>query len=129
MADTAELLELKRVNLEIAGSEEKDDFIISGSALEMIAEVKGQNEVPEEYFLRIGTRSGGCSGMNYMLGFDSETNPGDRVFELSENLKMIADQHSVFYLQGVTLEYSDNPASPGFLFNNPNNAHTCGCNH
>lgn len=119
---------LERINTGIEGAEKIDDFMITSNAIETIAQVKQQNEIEDEYYLRLGTRMGGCSGIQYMLGFDSEVNENDRIIEAND-LKMVIDDHSLFYLQGVTLDYTEGPQGAGFTFNNPNNEHTCGCSH
>ena len=128
MADVMDAVVLHRVPTGIEGAEAQDDFIITNKAVDMINQVKEQNEVPAEYNLRLGTRSGGCSGMNYMLGFDSEVNDNDKLIE-SSGLKFVVDSHSLFYLQGVTLDFTEGPQGSGFVFNNPNNDHACGCQH
>lgn len=117
---------IERVPTGIEGAEKSDDFMVTKSALKMIQEVKEQNEVPEDYFLRIGSHSGGCSGMRYDLGFDSEANENDRVLEIND-LKIVVDSHSLFYVQGITLDYMEGAHGVGFTFNNPNNSHNCGC--
>lgn len=128
MAEVMEAVDLHRIPTGIEGTETQDDFMITAQAVEMINQIKEQNEVPEEYNLRLGTRSGGCSGMNYMLGFDSEVNAEDRLIEAAGQ-KFVVDNHSLFYLQGVTLDFTDGAHGAGFVFNNPNNDHVCGCSH
>jgi iron-sulfur cluster assembly protein len=126
MLDVVENVVIHNINTGIVGAEEQDVFMIADNALTVINEIKAQNEIPEEYFLRLGTRSGGCSGMNYILGFDSEINDDDKQFKVNE-LNLVIDNKSLFYLQGVTLDYVEGPAGSGFVFNNPNNSHACGC--
>ena len=128
MADVMENVDLLRVSTQINGTDEQDDFIVTKNASEIIAQIREQNEIPTDYRLRIGTESGGCSGMNYSLGFDSEVYENDRVLSVG-NLNIVVDNHSLFYIQGVTLDYVDGPSGSGFVFNNPNNSHTCGCSH
>lgn len=128
MADTMTDAAIKRVATGVEGSETKDDFIISEKAIETINNVRKQNEIADDYYLRIGTRSGGCSGMSYSLGFDNEVHDFDKILKL-ENMELIIDNKSLFYLMGVTLDYVDGPNGSGFVFNNPNNAHSCGCSH
>lgn len=128
MAELMEDVLVQRVPTMIMGAEAEDDFIITANALATIKSIKEQNEVPADYKLRIGTRSGGCSGMNYNLGFDSEVNADDKVLKAGE-VEVIVDNNSLFYIQGVTLDYVDGPSGSGFVFNNPNNSHSCGCSH
>lgn len=128
MLDVMEEVEIISVQTGIVGSEEQDDFNMTVPALEMINAIKAENEIPEDYYLRLGTRSGGCSGMNYTLGFDSEVNENDKIIDV-RGLQMVIDNKSLFYLMGVTLDFTEGPSGSGFVFNNPNNAHTCGCSH
>lgn len=117
----------ERIPTNIEGSKPEDDIFISNIALEMIEQIRKENNVPEDYFLRIATRSGGCSGMNYSLGFDNEIDEkNDRNFK-SDKINLVVDAKSLFYLMGVTLDYVEGPDGSGFVFNNPNNTHTCGC--
>jgi iron-sulfur cluster assembly protein len=128
MLDVMEEVEIISVQTGINGAEEQDDFSMTVPALEMINSIRTENEIPEDYYLRLGTRSGGCSGMNYTLGFDSEVNDNDKIIDV-RGLQMVIDNKSLFYLMGVTLDFTEGPSGSGFVFNNPNNAHTCGCSH
>lgn len=77
-------------------------------------------------FVRVGVKSGGCSGLSYDLKFDKEQLEGDKVFE-DNGVKIIVDKKSFLYLLGTTLEYSGGLNGAGFVFNNPNANRTCGC--
>lgn len=77
-------------------------------------------------YIRVGVKSGGCSGLSYDLKFDNEQREGDKVFE-DNGVKIIVDKKSFLYLVGTTLEYSGGLNGTGFVFNNPNANRTCGC--
>lgn len=77
-------------------------------------------------YVRVGVKSGGCSGLSYDLKFDKSQEEGDKVFE-DNNIKIIIDKKSFLYLIGTTLEYSGGLNGTGFIFNNPNASRTCGC--
>ena len=81
---------------------------------------------PESDFVRVGVKSGGCSGLSYDLNFDKEKVEDDQVFE-DNGIKIIVDKKSFLYLVGTTLEYSGGLNGTGFVFNNPNAQRTCGC--
>ena len=85
---------------------------------------KGFN--PETDYIRVGVKSGGCSGLEYVLKFDNEKTEADQVFE-DNGVKIVVDKKSFLYLVGTTLEYSGGLNGKGFVFNNPNAARTCGC--
>ena len=77
-------------------------------------------------FVRVGVKSGGCSGLSYELKFDNQTRDGDKVFE-DNGVKIIVDKKSFLYLVGTTLDYSGGLNGTGFVFKNPNAQRTCGC--
>ena len=79
-----------------------------------------------EDYVRVGVKSGGCSGLSYELNFDDKIDEGDKVFE-DNSIRIVVDKKSFLYLVGTTLEYSGGLNGKGFVFNNPNAQRTCGC--
>jgi len=77
-------------------------------------------------FVRVGVKSGGCSGLSYELKFDNSQAENDKLFEDNE-IRIVIDKKSVLYLAGTILEYSGGLNGKGFVFNNPNAQRTCGC--
>lgn len=77
-------------------------------------------------YVRVGVKSGGCSGLSYDLTFDKSQKEEDKVFE-DNGVKIIVDKKSFLYLVGTVLEYSGGLNGKGFVFNNPNAQRTCGC--
>lgn len=77
-------------------------------------------------FVRVGVKSGGCSGLSYELKFDKSTNESDKIFEDNE-VKIAVEKKSFLYLAGTILEFSGGLNGKGFVFNNPNANRTCGC--
>ena len=77
-------------------------------------------------FVRVGVKSGGCSGLTYELRFDNSLDESDKVFE-DNDVRIAVDKKSFLYLVGTTLEYSGGLNGKGFVFNNPNAQRTCGC--
>ena len=80
----------------------------------------------ETYFLRVGVKGGGCSGMSYELGFDNIPQEGDNIIE-DKSIKIAIDKKSFLYLFGTELDFSDGLNGKGFQFINPNASRTCGC--
>ena len=78
------------------------------------------------HFVRVGVKSGGCSGLSYELKFDASLVENDKVFE-DNDVRIVVDKKSFLYLVGTTLEYSGGLNGKGFVFNNPNANRTCGC--
>ena len=80
----------------------------------------------ETYFLRVGVKGGGCSGLSYELGFDNIPQEGDNIVE-DNGVKIAVDKKSFLYLFGTELDFSDGLNGKGFQFINPNASRTCGC--
>ncbi len=94
------------------------------SKLEQLMSEEGFNIAND--FVRVGVKSGGCSGLSYDLKFDSAIGENDKLFE-DDSVKIAIDKKSFLYLVGTTLEYSGGLNGKGFVFNNPNANRTCGC--
>jgi len=82
--------------------------------------------------LRVGVRSGGCSGMSYTMDFVSadDVQQDDEVYEYSvadSSFKVICDPKSLLYIYGMQLDFSTDLIGGGFNFTNPNATQTCGC--
>ncbi len=77
-------------------------------------------------YVRVGVKSGGCSGLSYDLKFDRDIHENDSIFE-DNTIKIVVDKKSILYLAGTVLEYSGGLNGKGFVFNNPNANRTCGC--
>jgi iron-sulfur cluster assembly protein len=78
------------------------------------------------HFLRVGVKGGGCSGLSYVMDFDTDITEMDEIIELPE-LKVVIDKKSVLYLFGTELQYSSGLNGKGFQWVNPNASRTCGC--
>jgi iron-sulfur cluster assembly protein len=95
-----------------------------------IRQVKRLQEKQEKqgWYLRLGVRGGGCSGLSYVMEMEQEPDPEfDMVYEV-EDLKIVVDFKSALYLRGTTLNYDiRNLMEGGFLFENPNAVRSCGC--
>ena len=81
---------------------------------------------PLKDYVRVGVKSGGCSGLSYDLKFYHQLQSDDKLFE-DNQVKILVDKKSLLYLIGTTLEYSGGLNGKGFVFNNPNAQRTCGC--
>lgn len=98
---------------------------LSTTAVSKIKELMAE-EGEEQQALRIAVTSGGCSGFQYALGFDTETHPDDQVFE-QDGVRLVIDEMSAPYLQGASVDFHDGLEGKGFAIENPNASGGCGC--
>jgi len=92
------------------------------------AEVKTIMEaknIGSEYALRLGVKGGGCSGMSYLLGFDTQKET-DELYEIS-GVQVLVDKRHSMYIYGMEVDFEDGLNARGFVFNNPQAKSTCGC--
>jgi iron-sulfur cluster assembly accessory protein len=78
-----------------------------------------------EIGLRVGVKGGGCSGFQYALALD-EKRDEDHVFEAS-GVRVLVDPASLQYVEGSTVDYTENFMGSGFEVSNPNVVASCGC--
>jgi iron-sulfur cluster assembly protein len=98
---------------------------VTDNAVQKIKEAL-ERENMAEGGLRLGIRGGGCSGLNYVLRFETERKAGDKVYE-QDGARIFVDLKSLLYLKGTTLDWESNLMQEGFTFRNPNARKTCSC--
>ncbi len=107
--------------------------MIKPAAMKRLRELRQtelNDPVNDTLILRMGVRSGGCSGMSYVMDFSSEDSiqEDDVVDEYEgEKVKCVVDAKSMLYLYGLELDYSTELIGGGFKFFNPNAEESCGC--
>ena len=100
-------------------------IVVTDSAARRIAVLK-QQEAADGAFLRIAVSGGGCSGFQYGLSFDEETNPDDIVFEHG-GVRVVVDDVSLDLLNGSEVDFVEDLMGASFQIRNPNAASSCGC--
>jgi iron-sulfur cluster assembly accessory protein len=99
---------------------------LTDTAVSKVKEILSQ-QTPQPAGLRVAVVGGGCSGFSYHMAFESQVNEAsDNVYEFA-GLKVLVDQMSEMYLEGVSIDYIETLEGSGFKFNNPNVKSTCGC--
>tara|TARA_B110000014_G_scaffold190624_1_gene139397 strand:- start:693 stop:1004 length:312 start_codon:yes stop_codon:yes gene_type:complete len=83
--------------------------------------------ISDEIFLRIGVKSGGCSGNSYDAVLDDNMQEVDDVYYTEDKLRIVSDKVSSIYLDGLTIDFSDDLIEPGFRLTNANAKGSCGC--
>ncbi|HIF50409.1 MAG TPA: iron-sulfur cluster assembly accessory protein [Thiotrichaceae bacterium] len=76
--------------------------------------------------LRIGVKTTGCSGYQYIIETAKEVNAEDKTI-VSNGINIIIDEQSLRYLAGTELDFTREGLNSGFKFKNPNVEESCGC--
>jgi iron-sulfur cluster assembly protein len=94
-------------------------------ALKALKGIEEEQDLKEDYGLRVGVTGGGCSGFSYVLGFDAHKE-NDDIFMI-DGIKVLIEKAHLMYLAGIEIGWVDGLNNRGFSFHNPNASSTCGC--
>jgi len=106
-------------------------ILITQNAMDQLSRLC--SEKGKDQLLRVGDRSGGCSGMSYTMDFVSITTiqGEDEVYDYKppegKPFRVVCDPKSLLYIYGMQLDFSSELIGGGFNFTNPNATQTCGC--
>ena len=81
-------------------------LFVSDKAKEKIEQIKQEQHLSEDSFVRVSVLGGGCSGLSYKMDFDNKLNPDDQEF-LDKGVKLVTDLRSFLYVCNTTLEFTD----------------------
>ncbi|MEX1135707.1 MAG: iron-sulfur cluster assembly accessory protein [Balneolales bacterium] len=104
---------------------EQNAVNLTDRAAQQVKKVIIEDKLPDDQYLRIGVKGGGCAGMSYALGFDNKTDQ-DEILKTHE-IQVIVDKRHILYLSGIVIDFHDGLDARGFVFENPNASSTCGC--
>ncbi len=77
---------------------------LTPTAICKVKEILSQ-QTPVPTGLRIAVVGGGCSGFSYHMAFENQVNEtSDNIYEV-DGLKVLVDQMSEMYLEGVSVDY------------------------
>ncbi|PMB19546.1 HesB/IscA family protein [Fischerella thermalis] len=98
---------------------------LSPAAASEIKRLKSKQQQSNLLF-RLAVKLGGCSGRYYEMCFDEIASSGDRTFEC-EGIQVVIDAESFNYVDGLTIDYSEDLMGGAFRFYNPQANASCGC--
>jgi iron-sulfur cluster assembly protein len=98
---------------------------VTQNAIDQIKKIQA-DEHKTDAVLRIGVKAGGCSGFEYVMGFDAAAEESDLQVE-QQGITIVVDPKCESYLKGITLDFQGGLGGTGFAFSNPNAKGTCGC--
>ncbi len=120
-----------KVEDNVQNSDDGKGILITNDAIQQISALL-KNQIDKKA-LRVGVRSGGCSGMSYTMDFiaSEDINSDDKIYDYSlgktESFQVVCDPKSLLYIYGMQLDFSKDLIGGGFNFTNPNASQTCGC--
>ena len=76
--------------------------------------------------IRIGVKSGGCSGLKYFVEYADAKNPFDEIIQ-DKGVTILIDPKALMYLLGTEMDFVVEQFKSGFTFTNPNEKGKCGC--
>jgi iron-sulfur cluster assembly protein len=97
-------------------------IIIQEKAREML-----ENKLEPDQFLRVAVTEGGCAGLTYSADIDREMQEDESVVLQSGDIRIVSNQESSQYLDGLIIDYSDALIDGGLKFTNASAETTCGC--
>lgn len=100
---------------------------ITEKAAGEIKRVITEQKMPEGTFLRVGVAGGGCSGFQYSLGFDNNTDASKDHVSEQHGIQVAVDKKSALFLDGTKIDFYEGLEKRGFTFDNPNAVKSCGC--
>ena len=99
---------------------------ISDGAVNKILSLADSEDDTNNLNLRVYVTGGGCSGFQYGFSFDKVIDEEDTCIT-KDGANLVIDSLSLQYLEGSTIDYSEDLMGSKFIIKNPNATTTCGC--
>ena len=99
---------------------------ISDGAVNKILSLANSEDDTNNLNLRVYVTGGGCSGFQYGFSFDKVIDEEDTCVT-KNGANLVIDSLSLQYLEGSTVDYTEDLMGSKFVITNPNATTTCGC--
>lgn len=100
---------------------------MSPAAVDEVKKIIAAQQLPDGTFLRIAILGGGCSGMQYSLGFDNSFDPETDTKYDFDGVALVTAKKFDLHFGGTEIDFLDNPSGRGFTIENPNFPKAAGC--
>ena len=99
---------------------------ITDGAVNKILSLSDSEKGSNNFNLRVYVTGGGCSGFQYGFSFDKVIDEEDTCIT-KDGANLVIDPLSLQYLEGSTVDYTEDLMGSKFIISNPNATTTCGC--
>jgi iron-sulfur cluster assembly protein len=106
-------------------SQKKQVMLLTERAIAQVRNLLQKRDKPS-VGIRIGIKSGGCSGLKYFVEYADEKGKYDEVVQ-DQDITILIDPKALMYLLGTQMDYVSEQFKSGFTFSNPNEKGKCGC--
>jgi len=100
---------------------------LTESAATEIRKVMDDQKLEETAFVRMSVAGGGCAGLRYNLGFDTEYDPKSDARYEQHGVPLVTTKKMALFLDGTTIDFQSGPYGSGFAVENPNVPKGGGC--
>ncbi|MHB8584350.1 MAG: HesB/IscA family protein [Thermoplasmatota archaeon] len=104
---------------------ERPVFLLTEKAAEIVRKI-AESEGRPGIGLRVTVAPGGCAGYSYGLDFEEHPQPTDVTVD-AHGVKVYINEDIVPLIEGAKLDYVESLQGAGFVLDNPNATHSCGC--
>lgn len=102
---------------------------ISSTAVNEIKRLRSSKYPTSDCFLRLTVKSGGCSGLFYVLKIENLTvavTTEEHLLKIAD-INLAIDVNSWSYIENLRIDYSEDLMGGGFRFHNSLAENICGC--
>lgn len=96
-------------------------------AADEIRRVMTSQQCEDGTSVRVGIAGGGCSGLQYTMGFDGEFDSKIDARYEQHGVAVVTRKKFDLHLDGTVVDFKDGPTGRGFAVENPNYPKSGGC--
>jgi iron-sulfur cluster assembly protein len=101
--------------------------LLTETAAEEVKRIMDSQKVEPQTVLRMGIAGGGCSGLQYSLGFDGAFDPKVDARYEQHGVALVTRKKFALHLDGTVIDFQDSAMGRGFTIENPNYSRGGGC--
>lgn len=102
-------------------------IVLTPKAIAEVKKIKESQGLGSETILRMVIAGGGCSGMQYALGFDTVYDPRLDAHYDNDGVELVTRKEFDLFLDGTEISFLDTETAKGFAIDNPNFPSGGGC--